>query len=133
MDLNILMALTLGGMLIAIFAGVHIALALGLTAMVGTYFIFEDWYLASAQVGGAAYELVRHYVFATIPLFVLMGDFVAKCRRRRRSLQGDQPLPSPHPRAPGGRDRHRQRRLRRGDRNLDRLGPPPSAGSPIPK
>ena len=79
MDLNILMALTLGGMLIAIFAGVHIALALGLTAMVGTYFIFEDWYLASAQVGGAAYELVRHYVFATIPLFVLMGDFVAKC------------------------------------------------------
>ncbi len=79
MDLDVLMALTLGGMLVAIFAGVHIALALGLTAMVGTYFIFQDWYLASAQVGGAAYELVRHYVFATIPLFVLMGDFVAKC------------------------------------------------------
>ena len=79
MDLNTLMVLTLIGMLIAIFAGVHIALALGLTAMIGTYFIFEDMYLASAQVGGAAYELVRHYVFATIPLFVLMGDFVAKC------------------------------------------------------
>lgn len=79
MDLNLLMLLTLGGMLVAIFAGVHIALALGLTAMVGTYFIFGDWYLASAQVGGAAYELVRHYVFATVPLFVLMGDFVAKC------------------------------------------------------
>lgn len=79
MDLNALMALTLVGMLVAIFAGVHIALALGLTAMIGTYFIFEDMYLASAQVGGAAYELVRHYVFATIPLFVLMGDFVAKC------------------------------------------------------
>ena len=79
MDLNTLMALTLVGMLVAIFAGVHIALALGLTAMIGTYFIFEDMYLASAQVGGAAYELVRHYVFATIPLFVLMGDFVAKC------------------------------------------------------
>ena len=79
MDLNALMALTLVGMLVAIFAGVHIALALGLTAMIGTYFIFEDMYLASAQVGGAAYELIRHYVFATIPLFVLMGDFVAKC------------------------------------------------------
>ena len=79
MDLNALMALTLVGMLVAIFAGVHIALALGLAAMIGTYFIFEDMYLASAQVGGAAYELVRHYVFATIPLFVLMGDFVAKC------------------------------------------------------
>ena len=79
MELNTLMVLSLAGMLVAIFAGVHIALALGITAMVGTYFIFEDWYLASAQVGGAAYELVRNYVFATIPLFVLMGDFVAKC------------------------------------------------------
>ena len=79
MELNTLMAITLIGMLVAILAGVHIALALGITALVGTYFIFEDWYLASAQVGGAAYELVRHYVFATIPLFVLMGDFVAKC------------------------------------------------------
>lgn len=79
MDLDTLMVLTLVGMLVAIFAGVHIAIALGMTAMVGTYFIFEDFYLATAQVGGAAYELVRHYVFATIPLFVLMGDFVAKC------------------------------------------------------
>ena len=79
MELNTLLVLSLVGMLVAIFAGVHIALALGITAMVGTYFIFEDMYLASAQVGGAAYELVRNYVFATIPLFVLMGDFVAKC------------------------------------------------------
>lgn len=78
MELNTLMVLTLIGMLILIFMGVHIALALGMTALVGTYFIFDDMYLASAQVGGAAYELVRHYVFATIPLFVLMGEFVSK-------------------------------------------------------
>lgn len=79
MDESTLMILTLIGMLIAIFAGIPIALALGMTAMIGTYFIFDDMYLASAQVGGAAYELVRHYVFATIPLFILMGEFVAKC------------------------------------------------------
>ncbi len=78
MDLNTLMILTLVGMLFAIFIGLHIAIVLGMTAMVGTYFIFGDLYLASAQVGGAAYELIRHYVFATIPLFILMGDFVAK-------------------------------------------------------
>lgn len=78
MDLNTLMVLSLGGMIVAIFLGVHIALALGMTAFIGTYFIFQDWYLASAQVGGAAYEILRHYVFATIPLFILMGDFVAK-------------------------------------------------------
>ena len=75
-DLDILMILTLLGMLIAIFSGVHIALALGATAMVGTYFIFEDLYMAASQVGGAAYELIRDHIFMTIPLFVLMGDFL---------------------------------------------------------
>lgn len=78
MDLGTLMVLALTAMMIAIFLGVHIALALGMTAFIGTYFIFEDWYLAAAQVGGAAYEILRHYVFATIPLFILMGDLVAK-------------------------------------------------------
>jgi tripartite ATP-independent transporter DctM subunit len=78
MDLNILMVLTLIGMMFAIFIGIHIAVVLGMTALVGTYFIFDDVYLASAQVGGAAYELIRHYIFATIPLFILMGDFVAR-------------------------------------------------------
>ena len=77
-DLDILMILTLLGMLIAIFSGVHIALALGATAMVGTYFIFEDLYLAASQVGGAAYELIRDHIFMTIPLFVLMGDFLSR-------------------------------------------------------
>ncbi len=42
MDLNTLMILTLVGMLFAIFIGLHIAIVLGMTAMVGTYFIFGD-------------------------------------------------------------------------------------------
>ena len=77
-DLNVLMLITLFGMLLAIFAGIHIALALGATAMIGTYFIFEDAYMAASQVGGAAYELIRDHVFMTIPLFVLMGDFLSR-------------------------------------------------------
>ena len=77
-DLNVLMLITLFGMLLAIFAGIHIALALGATAMIGTYFIFEDAYMAASQVGGAAYELIRDHIFMTIPLFVLMGDFLSR-------------------------------------------------------
>ena len=77
-DLDTLMILTLVGMLLAIFSGVHIALALGATAMIGTYFIFEDLYMAASQVGGAAYELIRDHIFMTIPLFVLMGDFLSR-------------------------------------------------------
>ena len=46
-DLDTLMILTLVGMLLAIFSGVHIALALGATAMIGTYFIFEDYVYGS--------------------------------------------------------------------------------------
>jgi len=78
MDLELLMMVTLFGMLVAIFAGIHIALALGATAMIGTYIIFGDVYLAASLVGGAAYELIRNHIFMTIPLFVLMGDFLSK-------------------------------------------------------
>ena len=78
MDLELLMMVTLFGMLVAIFAGIHIALALGATAMIGTYIIFGNVYLAASLVGGAAYELIRNHIFMTIPLFVLMGDFLSK-------------------------------------------------------
>ncbi|MCH8112262.1 MAG: TRAP transporter large permease subunit [Proteobacteria bacterium] len=78
MDLNTLMFLTLLGMITAIILGVHIAIALGLTALIGTFIIFGSLDLATFMLGGAAYDALRDELFATIPLFVLMGDFVAK-------------------------------------------------------
>ena len=52
MDLNTLMILTLVGMLFAIFIGLHIAIVLGMTAMVGTYFIFGELGIPFTPVGG---------------------------------------------------------------------------------
>lgn len=78
MDLNTLMLLTLLGMITAIILGVHIAVALGLTALIGTFIIFGSLDLATFMLGAAAYDALRDELFATIPLFVLMGDFVAK-------------------------------------------------------
>ena len=78
MDLNTLMFLTLLGMVAAILLGIHIGIALGLAALIGTFFIFDSMYLATSVLGGAAYDALRNELFATIPLFVLMGDFVAK-------------------------------------------------------
>ncbi len=78
MDLNTLMFLTLLGMIGAILLGVHIAVALGLTALIGTFIIFGSLDLATFMLGAAAYDALRDELFATIPLFVLMGDFVAK-------------------------------------------------------
>jgi tripartite ATP-independent transporter DctM subunit len=58
--------------------GIHIGLALGTTSIVGTYLLFESAEMAAAQVGSAAFFVLRDYVFAVIPLFVLMGEFVSK-------------------------------------------------------
>ncbi len=78
MDLNTLMMVTLTGMIIAILVGIHIGLALGLTALIGISIIFGDLTVALAVLGGAAYDALRDELFATIPLFILMGDFVAR-------------------------------------------------------
>ena len=77
-DLNVLMIIMLVGMLSAIIFGIHIGIALGMTAMIGTFLIFGDLNIAVGSLGTAAYDVLRDEIFAVIPLFVLMGDFVAK-------------------------------------------------------
>src|SRR5687767_8955864 len=66
-------------LLALVFGGVHIAVALGATAMLGIYLMTGDFQVVATFVGGTAYEAVRDYVFAVIPLFMLMGEFLAKC------------------------------------------------------
>ena len=66
-------------LLALVFSGVHIAVALGGTAMLGIYLMTGDFQVVATFVGGTAYEAVRDYVFAVIPLFMLMGEFLAKC------------------------------------------------------
>jgi tripartite ATP-independent transporter DctM subunit len=66
-------------LLALVFSGVHIAVALGGTAMLGIYLMTGDFQVVANFVGSTAYEAVRDYVFAVIPLFMLMGEFLAKC------------------------------------------------------
>jgi len=66
-------------LLALVFAGVHIAIALGMTAAVGIYLMTSDIEVVRTFVANTAYEALRDYVFAVIPLFMLMGDFLAKC------------------------------------------------------
>jgi TRAP-type mannitol/chloroaromatic compound transport system permease large subunit len=74
-EMLILVAVLLG----LVFAGVHIAVALGCAAMLGIYLMTGDFQVVASFVGSTAYEAVRDYVFAVIPLFMLMGEFLAKC------------------------------------------------------
>ena len=70
-------------LLALVFAGVHIAIALGITAALGIYFMTGDIEVVRTFVANTAYEALRDYVFAVIPLFMLMGDFLAKCGAAR--------------------------------------------------
>jgi len=70
-------------LLALVFTGVHIAISLGITAALGIYLMTGDIEMVRTFVANTAYEALRDYVFAVIPLFMLMGDFLAKCGAAR--------------------------------------------------
>lgn len=70
-------------LLALVFAGVHIAISLGITAALGIYLMTGEIAVVRTFVASTAYEALRDYVFAVIPLFMLMGDFLAKCGAAR--------------------------------------------------
>ena len=75
----ILLVVSLVG-LVAI--GVHIAIALGITSALGIWLVTgANWYAlgtVQSMLAATAYEAIRAYVFAVIPLFMLMGEFIGK-------------------------------------------------------
>ena len=66
-------------LLLIVFSGTHIAVALGITAALGIYLMQGDIDVVRIFIANTAYEALRDYVFAVIPLFMLMGEFLAKC------------------------------------------------------
>ncbi len=76
-------SILLAALLAMVFAGVHIAVALGIASALGIYMMQGDMAVVRSFIGSTAYEALRDYVFAVIPLFMLMGDFLAKCGAAR--------------------------------------------------
>lgn len=85
-DQNAVLLLMLGLMFVSILLGVHIGFAFGITAFIGNVLLyggtegdFEGGIdIALSGIGSVSYEYLRSEVFATIPLFMLLGDFVNK-------------------------------------------------------
>lgn len=78
------MALVLGVLLALVFLGTHIAVALGLASALGIYLMMDgDFEVVRTFISNTAYEAIRDYIFAVIPLFILMGEFLARCGAAR--------------------------------------------------
>ncbi len=72
-------AFTLFGLLlILVVLGVHIAVALGISSLVCAYLLYDNVNILFTLPASTAYEALRDYVFAAIPLFLLLGEFVRK-------------------------------------------------------
>ncbi|MBT8423870.1 MAG: TRAP transporter large permease [Silicimonas sp.] len=68
----------LGLLIVLILAGTHIGVALAVCSGLGVWLMLGSFEAAVSILGNTAYEAVRKDVFAVIPLFVLMGDFISR-------------------------------------------------------
>lgn len=78
-DMIILVTVLLG----LVFCGFHIAVALGVTSLLGIYLVTGSMDTVRQFTATTAYEALRDYIFAVIPLFMLMGEYLAKCGAAR--------------------------------------------------
>lgn len=66
------------GLITMVVMGVHIAVALGMASALGIYLVTGNFDIVERMLASTAYEALRDYVFAVIPLFMLMGEFIAR-------------------------------------------------------
>ena len=65
-------------LLILILLSVPIVIALGSASFFGLAYLVGNFDIAVSLLANTAYESVRSYIFAVIPLFVLMGELISK-------------------------------------------------------
>jgi tripartite ATP-independent transporter DctM subunit len=72
-------ALMVGLLIVLVICGVHVALCLITASMVGVLLITGNPMVPVRLLQSTAFQFLRDYVFAVIPLFILMGDLVGRC------------------------------------------------------
>jgi len=65
-------------LLTLVLLGVHVAIALGITSVVGIYLVTGKFRIVEATLASTAAEAMRDFTFAVIPLFMLMGEFIGR-------------------------------------------------------
>ena len=69
--------LSLALMLVLIWFGMHVAVALTLLSLVGVWLIRDSFEIAGRMLALSAYESINTHFFGVVPLFVLMGLLVS--------------------------------------------------------
>jgi len=77
MDMTTALAV-LGLLLVMVFAGFHIAIALGVTSLLGLYLVTDSFEITVNTLARTSFEGMRGYLFAALPLFMLMGEFLSR-------------------------------------------------------
>ena len=106
---------------VMIYAGLYIPVALGLVSFLGVWIIRDDIDIAINMLALAAADTVSHQVFATVPLFAMMGLIVSQGRPGQRCLQSRELYLLQGQGRPRDRNRRRQCGLRRHYRVFDRI------------
>lgn len=70
--------LSLAAMVLLVYAGLHVSIALALVSFVGVALIRDSTVLAGRLMALATGESISSYLFGVVPLFVLMGMVVAE-------------------------------------------------------
>ena len=65
--------ITVGLLFIAILLGVHVGVALAGVSAIGLWWITGNFTIAIKLLGATSYRAIMDYVFAVVPMFVLMG------------------------------------------------------------
>ena len=69
--------LSIFGILLLIYAGMHVAIALMLLSLLGVWLIKGNWTIACKLLALAASDSISGYIFGVVPLFVLMGLLIS--------------------------------------------------------
>ena len=65
-------------LIMSILLGIPVVISLGLTSFFGLAYLMGTFDIASSLLASSAFGAIRAYEFATIPLFVLLGEILAK-------------------------------------------------------
>ena len=75
MDAVVVGALSSVVVCVMILLGMHVGVSLALTSVIGVYFISGKLNVGLRMLESTAYNALNDYIFAVVPLFILMGAF----------------------------------------------------------